>query len=110
MSEQDGLLNATSLKFYCYIYYSGELEDANVPKFLVSHYRRMNLQNGRYLREVTSKLFVFFNIRFEMFISVSFSFSIQYEISEDSFIQFEQSDRSISEVKVWVSCECPMVN
>lgn len=45
-----------------------------------------------------------------MFSSVSFSFSIQHEISEDSFIQVVQSDRSISEVKVWVSCECPMVN
>lgn len=55
MSEQDGLLNAMTLKFYYYIHYIGELEDANVPKFLVSYYRRMNLQNGRYLREETSK-------------------------------------------------------
>lgn len=70
----------------------------------------MNLQNGRSLREVTYKLFVFFNIRFEMLSSVSFSFSIQYETSEDIFIQVEQSDRYISEVKVWVSCEFPTMN
>lgn len=87
MSEQDGPLNAMSLKFYYYIYYFGELEDANVPKFLVCYYRHMNLQNGRYLREVTSKLVVFFNIRFEMVSSVSFSFSIQYEISEIVFFK-----------------------